>query len=361
MEDEAKAPSSHAHIQSRGPGGDRSSSSLASSTSESILSARSLHSSDVSSIVENGRTYANDRYFMPCDEAEQMRLSMLHRVYLNALDGRLTRANLSSAELGRVLDVGAGPGDWAIAAAKRWPAADVVAADAAMLPTSSGSPSAFVSIAAAAYARDPWAFSTPFDYIHLRGLKGAFRSWAAIYGAARAALAPDGVIEVVEMDDVVGLAASAPEGSATKTLLGAAKKAAERGGRGVGIEHVGKEALERAGFVRCAEWSARVPTRDVKEKEEAARSRRGLGKLMLVVLAEGLEASCLRLLTRGAGWSAARVREMSEVAKGELIKGEVAKEGVLVKVCYGKKVDDDEENDEDDSDEDDTNDDNDQG
>jgi len=65
---------------------------------------------------------------MPNDDTEITRLSILHQVYLLLLGGDLTTAP-SPRRLRRVLDVGTGPGDWAIAMGEKYTSSEVIATD----------------------------------------------------------------------------------------------------------------------------------------------------------------------------------------------------------------------------------------
>ncbi|KAF2750098.1 hypothetical protein M011DRAFT_517292 [Sporormia fimetaria CBS 119925] len=82
-------------------------------------------------VYENGRTYGDHTYFLPCDQAEQDRLAVQHQVFLQALKGKLTTTPVTHATR-RILDLGTGPGDWAAAMAKQYPHADVVGIDMAV-------------------------------------------------------------------------------------------------------------------------------------------------------------------------------------------------------------------------------------
>jgi SAM-dependent methyltransferase len=90
-----------------------------------------LESDDLQFIHENGRIYGNDSYFMPCDQLEQDCLAIQHQVFLLALKGKLTTTAVTPATK-RILDLGTGPGYWAVAMAQQYPHADVVGIDMAV-------------------------------------------------------------------------------------------------------------------------------------------------------------------------------------------------------------------------------------
>ncbi|KAF1832781.1 acid phosphatase/Vanadium-dependent haloperoxidase [Decorospora gaudefroyi] len=101
---------------------------------ESSRSFRTLTSDDLEYVHENGRTYGNDTYYLPCvykpnkDYVEQDRLFLLHQICVHALQGRLTTTRLLPSTR-RILDLGTGPGYWAAAMARQYPHAEVVGID----------------------------------------------------------------------------------------------------------------------------------------------------------------------------------------------------------------------------------------
>lgn len=94
-------------------------------------STRTLQSEDLEFVNENDRVYGNEIYYLPCDQAEQDRLAIQHQVFLYALKGKLTTTTITSATR-RILDLGTGPGDWAVAIAEQYPHAEVVGLDMAV-------------------------------------------------------------------------------------------------------------------------------------------------------------------------------------------------------------------------------------
>lgn len=83
---------------------------------------------------ENGRTYCNETYYLPCvykpnnDFVEQDRLSLQHEIFVRALKGKLTTTRLLPSTR-RILDLGTGPGHWAVAMAQQYPRAELVGID----------------------------------------------------------------------------------------------------------------------------------------------------------------------------------------------------------------------------------------
>ncbi|KAK7560273.1 S-adenosyl-L-methionine-dependent methyltransferase, partial [Phyllosticta citricarpa] len=261
--------------------------------------------------------YPNPVYYMPCDSLEQTRIEILHRIFLVALDGALTTVPLSPA-VQRILDVGTGPGEWATQMADHYPDADIVAVDLAV-PDHDDSDGNDDDESDSGIAS--WDFSEPFDFIHIRNMKGAFRDWGTVFREAYSNLVPGGVLEVVDL--LMQFPPSSPDPdastpSALQTLVTATIEAASRAGRPMSLSHIRSPTLLAAcGFVDIHTHVIDLPLGPWPNDEKRAL----MGKMWLVACAEGIEALCLRLLTRVAGWSVERVREMVAVARAELLEG----------------------------------------
>ncbi|OCK82691.1 hypothetical protein K432DRAFT_415159 [Lepidopterella palustris CBS 459.81] len=462
MEEDPPPPDdpAEAHTAQRQRERGRSESSLNSVSDKSINSTRTLHSVDLTTVTENARTYPNSTYYMPCDAAEQDRLSIMHQVYLSALSGALTSAPITAA-VTRILDIGTGPGDWAVGISERFPYAEVVGVDLAVwdveaveeagrvgagghaeewkgggvrweiddldiwgvevgldelskgmdniglethqeedaemdtrhkrtdlaepTPTepndstesnrplnhqvkdgsphlppetqSSTPPKGKSKAPASAHTSNPytldspspigWNFSEPFDFIHARGLKGAFANWSDVYSEIYANLAPGGWVEIVDYEFRLpgangGLTDSttshATPASATpcpsfphlQILYNETLQASRRAGKPLGTDHLAPSLLENAGFCDVRTTQVNVPVGTWPKDER----QRAVGKMFLVAAMEGLEAVCLRLLTRwgensgeegGGRWTEGKVRALCENVKMELL--EIGKSG----------------------------------
>ncbi|KAF2142926.1 uncharacterized protein K452DRAFT_286558 [Aplosporella prunicola CBS 121167] len=175
-----------------------------------------------------------------------------------------------------------------------------------------------------------WNFSEPFDFVHLRNMKGAFSDWGAVYREAFESLAPGGLLEVVDlmMDLDGGNGSGDFATSALRELVAATVEAAAAAGRPLGLAHLDRAQLEEAGFVDVHRTVVDVPMGPWPADERRAV----MGKMWLVACAEGIEALCLRLLTRTAGWSVERVRERVGRAREELLMGRHG--GVRTEICF---------------------------
>jgi SAM-dependent methyltransferase len=232
-------------------------------------SVRTLTSDDLEYVHENGRTYGNDTYFLPCvykpnnDFIEQDRLSLQHQIFVQALRGRLTTTKLLPSTR-RILDLGTGPGQWAVSMADQYPHAEVVGIDmiewdidtteATLVDSkvtwelddldvwgretdddlvdriasidfmtemtyrnpiaSPKKPTSTAQLAQSALEEpltvdlsilkprpEPgWHFSDSFELIHMRSMKGTFTHWEDVYAEIYKSLSPGGWIEVADWD-----------------------------------------------------------------------------------------------------------------------------------------------------------------
>ncbi|OAX78089.1 hypothetical protein ACJ72_07606 [Emergomyces africanus] len=304
--------------------------------SHSLSSSKSLSEHIIEDILENERRYCNETYFMPNDEAEQTRLSIEHQIYLIIFDGQLTKTKLPPT-VSRILDVGTGPGDWALGMGEMYPEAEILAIDISVFdsdPMSIAPPNVFFQIDDAECGE--WDYHHPFDFIHIRGLTGGIADWPALYSQAFKNLEPDGCIEVVDVDYTSGLlnARNAPANSYLSIFMSAIRSAADVSGYPRDLTHLRMAALTAAGFVHVRTYDIRVPIGTWCEDDARGVT---LGKMVLIVLLEGLEAASMRSLTKYVGWTPEEVRDLCDKVKMEIVMG--AAEGAVgvVKVVTGRK------------------------
>lgn len=249
---------------------------------------------------------------MPNDDTEITRLSILHQVYLLLLGGELTTAP-SPHRFKRVLDVGTGPGDWAIAVGEKYTSTEVIATDFSVFQPTDVPPNVLFQIDD---VTEEWTFTKPFDFIHVRNLSGAFSDWGAIYREAFKHLKPGGYIEIIDIEPLK-MPASTPN-SYVSIFAGAVQAAADKAGRPIGVRHLKRSELEAAGFknVRTTVFDVPIGTWPKDERKQS------MGKMWLIAVLEGLEATGLRLLTREMNWRAEDVRELCDKVKAELVRGD---------------------------------------
>ena len=284
-------------------------------------STRSFEAQNIDIVVENDRRYCDDFYYMPNDETEATRLNIVHQLYLILLDGNLTTVPLAKTAP-RILDIGTGPGDWAVEMSGAYPDATIIATDIGVFDTGL----AHIDLPNVSFqlddAREEWTYHEPFDLIHLRGLSGSFYDWTAIYCQAFEHLSPGGYIEVADTDPAAANTVQLPNSAQSRNAYfyiytAAMRSAAEATGYPRGLDHIHSDMLAAAGFVDVRVFERTLPIglwpQDPTEQT--------LGKMSLIAVLEGLEAYALRPLTSTARWTPEDVRDICEKVKGELLTG----------------------------------------
>lgn len=247
---------------------------------------------------------------MPNDETEQTRLNILHQVHLLILNNKLTKAPIGP-NISRVLDIGTGPGDWAIAMGEQYPDAMIIATDISVWNLGDVPPNVSFQLDG---AEEEWTYTEPFDLIHLRAMSGSFSDWDYIYKEAFKHLTPGGYIEISDWDHTK-MAEISPDSYFT-IYASANESAAEAAGYPQGQRHLEKSRLEAAGFTSIRSEVINVPMgtwpRDPRKKT--------IGKMWLISVLEGLEATSLRNLTKCKDWKVEDVRDLCEKVKSELVE-----------------------------------------
>jgi SAM-dependent methyltransferase len=146
---------------------------------------------------EYGRRYHSFEgapYRLPNDRKEIRRLKREHRLFRRTI-GELSKAPLLN-DLYNVLDIGTGPGKWAIEFADKYSSARVYGTDLSPIQPKCVPPNCYFYLE---NAENSWSFlNIKFCYIHVRMLSFSIRSWKYIFGRAFNNLKLGGFIEVVE-------------------------------------------------------------------------------------------------------------------------------------------------------------------
>lgn len=263
---------------------------------------------------------------MPIDEPEQVRMYLLHQVFLHVFGGEHSTVYLDNPT--NILDVGTGRGEWAIRMGEVYPNCDVVGIDiAAEMPTKQ------VPMNVSFLIEDAEDWIQPenmYDLIHFRTMEGAFKDWNQLMANVCKSLKPGGWMELQDFDSGEGFIkflSQFPPDSPMHTIMGDLVIAAEKSGRPRGNFHLDPRMYIDAGFVDVRQTEYLVPI-TVGEKSSA-------GQLWLVACLDALEALCLRLLTEHMGWDPEECKKACLTAAmqlAEIAKDPVKSKGLVIRV-----------------------------
>jgi len=249
---------------------------------------------------------------MPNDEDELDRLSIIHQVHLHLFNNNLTTVPLDNPT--KILDVGTGTGEWAIEMGERYPATEVIGTDIAKVQPSAVPENVYFEIDDAE-EEGGWARATnDYDLIHFRNLAGAFMDWRKIYQETFTHLKPGGWIEVLDYDDHRAFLGFFSENSEMPRFMSDLKEASVKSGRPRGAGHLKSQLLIDAGFVDVQLTDHDIPLGAWPDDPE----EQSIGKLWLIACLCGVEAACLRLLTREMGWDPDEVKMMCDIISTDL-------------------------------------------
>lgn len=224
----------------------------------------------------------------------------------------LGKAGLTSAPLPlplnqptHILDIGTGPGDWAIRMAEVYSPCRVTGTDISAIAQRENVP---VNVNFVVEDAESWErASSSYDLIHFRGMSGAFRDWIYIYDCAFESLKPGGWVEVQDVSGIAELFKTRfHPTSLSYKLFQDLQLAAAKSGRKQDDAHLEPSLFWDTGFQAVTVSEHTVPL-------EAT-----LGELWLITILDGIEAMALRLLTAHMGWRTTECREACERAAREL-------------------------------------------
>ncbi|KAI1335744.1 hypothetical protein F5Y15DRAFT_408988 [Xylariaceae sp. FL0016] len=259
---------------------------------ETLDSTRSITDLDLDYVIENGRRYCGS-YYMPNDEDEQVRLQLINQVYLKAFEGELTSIPLECPT--HILDIGTAAGEWAIDMAEAYPECEITGTDISNIFERQAPPNVFWEIDDAEL---DW--ERPVDYYDL-GMRNFYSFFE-----------PGSLIHKMAQD---------------------VQEASIMSGKPRGTGHLEPRFLVNAGYVDVQLTEHAIPLRT----EDGST-----GKFWLLAMLNGIESTCLRLLTKHKGWKAEDVRIAADMIGQEMMsmalnprraKGFVVK----VRVLTGRK------------------------
>ncbi|EJT80933.1 hypothetical protein GGTG_00923 [Gaeumannomyces tritici R3-111a-1] len=280
--------------------------------------SRSLTESIRTVYKENGRTYHSYRagsYPFPNDEEENERLELQYTALKEAMGGRNYLAPFTGENPPRdVLDIGTGPGQWALEVADEFPEATVIGTD--LSPSTMPD---FVPENLKLYvedANDEWDYEYPFDFIHTRM---TFSCWSdmksQVIEKAMRHLHPGGWLECQETHGIFQCDdGSIPPGFAPNLWAHNMQVAGDAGRIQMGIAPKMAGWFREAGFIDVQEVILRLP---VGAWDRTDDHQRVLGALWLKNLDWGLSSITMALFHRYLGMT----KEQIEVFLVDVRKG----------------------------------------
>jgi hypothetical protein len=128
-------------------------------------------------VPEHGRGYhaycEEKNYFMPNDGREQDRLDLQHHLFTLTFGGQLHICPGISGP-GRVLDIGAGTGIWAMDFGDKHPSSEVLGVDISPFQPSFVPPNVTFQLDD---VEKEWTYAHEFDFIHSRMMAGGIKEW----------------------------------------------------------------------------------------------------------------------------------------------------------------------------------------
>ncbi|KAL3468196.1 S-adenosyl-L-methionine-dependent methyltransferase [Aspergillus heterothallicus] len=276
---------------------------------------------------ENGRTYQAFRkgaYFLPCDEQEQDRLDIFHKLFTVA---RVSESLIYAPHPnnGRFLDLGCGTGIWAIEVANKYPNAEVTGVDLAPIqPPNHPKNCQF-------YA--PIDFESPFalgeeswDLIHLQMGCGSVLGWPNLYRRVFNHLNPDAWFEQVEIDFEPRCDDRSLDGMAIRHWYQCLKQATADSMRP--IAHSSRDTikhLENAGFVDIDHQIVGLPLNPWHQDEH----ERKVARWYNLAFSESIANMSLAPFSRVLGWPLEKIHQLVHEVKTEAFNKDIHAYNIL--------------------------------
>lgn len=286
------------------------------------------------SYEENGRRYHSYRkgvYLYPCDEQEQDRLDIFHKLFLVARFNHLhysplyrppTNANGQSGAVPdqgpRVLDLGCGTGIWAMEMAQKYPNAYILGIDLAAIQPPNRPPNC--DFHAPRDFESPWALGEDsWDLINLRMGCGSVSSWPSLYRKAFAHLRPGtGYFEQTEID----FKPRCDNAELPESMLSwyeHLKDATESVKKPIAFQKNTKQMLEEAGFVDVGHQWVGLPLNPWPNPSH----EKEVGRWYNLALSESLETLSLAPFSRCYNWPVDRIRKYAAEVKSHAFNKEI--------------------------------------
>lgn len=264
---------------------------------------------------ENGRIYHGYRkgvYLLPCDEQEQDRLDILHKVISEA---RVSDELMSAPHPrdGRFLDLGCGTGIWAIDVAHRYPESFVLGVDLA--PVQPRNSPRNCDFYAPFDFESPWALGENYwDLIRMQMGCGSVANWPSIYRRVFDHLRPGAWFEQVEIDFEPRCDDSPLEGTTMYYWYQWLKRATEDTMRPLAHNHLDTlRHLHEAGFTHIDHQVVGLPLNPWHPDEHEKKIARWYN----LAICESVEPLSLAPFNRVLGWPVEQIRRIVADVRSE--------------------------------------------
>ncbi|KAJ6145344.1 hypothetical protein N7470_009239 [Penicillium chermesinum] len=271
---------------------------------------------------ENGRKYHGyhkNKYFLPCDEEEQDRLDIFHKLFTvaRAKDGLIYAPHTDGS---RILDLGCGTGIWCIDVASKLKNSHVVGVDlAAIQPTECPKNLDFYSPfdfdGQWSLGEDSW------DLIHMQMGCGSVVSWPTLYKRAFRHLRPGAWFEQVEIDFEPRCDDRDLSSTAMRQWYKLLKKTTEANNRPIAHDYRQTIAdLQAAGFTQIDHQVIGLPMNPWHDDDH----ERQVARWYNLAISESVETLCLAPFTRTEpAWDLASIRRLAHNVKTEAFNREI--------------------------------------
>ena len=259
------------------------------------------------------------------DDSKTNRLADLqHQIWLRTLDGQLFTAPIdletiiTEGEAFDVLDVGCGSGSWAIDLALRCPHLRILGVDITPPVLPDDLQTSNVTFLKADVEQD-WYFATntKFRYIHGRMLQSGIHDWPALLQKCWEHLAPDGWLELIDVEHPFRCDALPSEASAMPPFVRFGY-AAEEAWKSNGLDYRAtlkhKERFRALGFQSVSDRTVRWP---LGSWEQAENEKVFAGDMILANFSKFIAAAGTAIL--GSGKAGEGYAPMSVDAARELV------------------------------------------